>query len=137
MPEITTAQNPTLQTLLAIFPRLHHEDDEQYHRRIDEIQSQMQPFVAPSDQTLFFTRFYQGIQVHMVNQGCPSETSEIVKAQGEKSDIQRMIRSLTVQETFPPNQVNFTGIVFQKLYKNRKSLEVVNNVLYRQFLTST
>ena len=56
-----------MRTLLAMFPRQHHEDAEQYHKRIDEIQSQMQPFVAPSDQTLFFTRFYQRNQVHMVN----------------------------------------------------------------------
>ena len=68
----------------------------------------------------------------MVNQVCPSGTSENVKAQGENSDVQRIIRILTVQET-PQNQVNFTSTFFQKLYKNRKRLEVVNNVLYTQF----
>ena len=121
-----------MQTLLAMFPRQHHEDGEQYNRRISEIRSQIQPFVTPSDPTLFFTRFYQRNQVHMVNQVCPSGTSEIVKAQGENSDVQRVIRILTVQET-PPNQVNFASTFFQKLFKNRKRLEVVNNVLYRQF----
>ena len=29
--------------------------------------------------------------------------------------------------------MNFTSTFFQKLYKNRKRLEVVSNVLYRQF----
>ena len=93
----------------------------------------MQPFVTPSDQTLFFTRFYQRNHVHTVNQVCPSGDSEIVEAQGENSDVQRVIRILTVQET-PPNQANFASTFFQKLFKNRKRLEVVNNVLYRQFL---
>ena len=96
----------------------------------------MQPFVTPSDPTLFFTRFYQRNQVHTVNQVCPSGDSEIVKAQGENSDVQRVIRIVTVQET-PPNQVNFASTFFQKLFKNRKRLEVVNNVLYRQFFDNT
>ena len=121
-----------MQTLLAMFPRQHHEDGEHYDRRISEIRSQIQPFVTPSDPTLFFTRFYQRNQVHMVNQVCSSGTSEIVKAQGENSDVQRVIRILTVQET-PPNKVNFASTFFQKLFKYRKRLEVVNNVLYRQF----
>ena len=37
-----------------------------------------------------------------------------------------------MQET-PPNQVNFTSTFFQKLFRNRKRLEVVNKVLYRKF----
>ena len=68
----------------------------------------------------------------MVNQVCPSGVSEIVKDQGESCDVQRVIRILTVQET-PPNHVNFESTFFQKLFKNHKRLEVVNNVLYRQF----
>ena len=68
----------------------------------------------------------------MVNKVTPSGTSEIVNAQGKNSDIQRAIRILTLPET-PLNQVNFANTFFQKLFKNRKRLEVVNNVLYRQF----
>ena len=34
----------------------------------------------------------------MVNQVCPSGTSEIVKAQSENSDVQRMIRNPTVRK---------------------------------------
>ena len=132
VPDATTSPNPTMQSLLAMFPQRCHEDDEQYRRRIDDIKTQVQPFVTPSDPALFFTRFCQRNQVHAVNQVCPSGTSEIVKAQGENSDVQRVIRILTVQET-PPNQVNFTSTFFQKLFKNRKRLEVVNNALYRQF----
>ena len=132
VPDATTSSNPTMQSLLAMFPQCCHEDDEQYCRRIDDIKTQVQPFVTPSDRTLFFTRFYQRNQVHMVNQVCPSGDSEIVKAQGENSEVHRVIRILTAQET-PPNQVNFASTFFQKLFKNRKRLEVVNNVLYRQF----
>ena len=119
-----------------MFPRWCHEDDAQNHRRIDDIKTQMQPFVTPYDPTLFFTRFYQRNQTHTVNQVCPSGDSEIVRAQGENSEVQRVIRIITVQET-PPNQVNFASTFFQKLFKNRKRLEVVNNVLYRQFFDNT
>ena len=132
----TTSPNPTMQSLLAMFPQWCHEDDEQYRRRIDDLKTQVQPFVTPSDPTLFFTRFYQRNQVHTVNQVCPSGSSEIVNAQGESKDVQRVIRILTVQET-PPNQVNFASTFFQKLFKNRKRLEIVNNVLYRQFFHNT
>ena len=96
------------------------------------MKSQIEPFVTPSDTALLFTQFYQRNQVHMVNQVCPSEVSEIVKAQGESSEVQRVIRILTAQET-SPNHVNFESTFFQKLFKNRKRLEVKNNVLYRQF----
>ena len=130
-PDATTSPNPTMQSLLAMFPQWCHEDDEQYRRRIGDIKTQFQPFVTPSDLTLFFTRFYQRNQVHKVNQVCPSGDSENVIAQGENSDVQRVIRILTAQET-PPKQVNFASTFFQKL-KNSKRLEVVNNVLYRQF----
>ena len=136
VPDTTTSPIPTMQSLLAMFPQWCHEDDDQYRRRIDDIKTQVQPFVTPSDPTLFFTRFYQRNQVHTVNQVCPSGNSEIVKAQGENSDVQRVIRILTVQET-PPNQVNFASTFFQKQFKNRKRLEVVNNVLYRQFFDNT
>ena len=107
-----------MQTLLAMLPRDHHEDDEKYHKRIDEIQSQMQPFVAPSDQTLFFIRFCQRNQVHMVNQVCPSGTTEVVKAQGENSDVQRMIRILNVQETPPPKPSELYEYLLSKTFQN-------------------
>ena len=88
--------------------------------------------LTPPDPTLFFIRFYQRNQVHMVNQVCPLGVSEIVRAQGLNSEFQSMIRILAKQET-PPRQMNFASTFFQKFYKNRKRLEVVNNVLYRQF----
>ena len=115
-----------------MFPQWCHEDEEQYHGRIDDIKTQMQPFLTPPDPTLFFIRFYQRNQVHMVNQVCPLGVSEIVRAQGLNSEFQSMIRILAKQET-PPRQMNFASTFFQKFYKNRKRLEVVNNVLYRQF----
>ena len=62
----------------------------------------------------------------------PFRNSEIVNDQGKNSDVQRVIRILTVQET-PPNQVNFANTIFQKLFKNRERLEVGNKVMYRQF----
>ena len=115
-----------------MFPQQHRESEEQYNGRIEGMKSQIEPFVTPSDPALLFTRFYQRDQVHMVNQVCPSGVSEIVKAQGERSEVQRVIRILTAKET-PANHVNFESTFFQKLFKNRKRLEVVNNVLYRQF----
>ena len=118
-----------MQALPACFPRQRHEDEEQYIRRIDIIKSEIPHFVTPSDPTFFFTRFYQRNQVHTVNQVC---TSEIVKSQGENSDVQRIIRTLTRQE-IPTNQVNFASTFFEKLFKNCKKFAVVNNVLYRQF----
>ena len=132
VPDVATSSNQTIQTLMTMFPQQHREGDDQYNRRIEEIRSQIQPFVTPSDPTLLFTRFHPRDQVYMVNQVCPSGVSETVKDQGESSDVQRVIRILTVQET-PPNHVNFESTFFQKLFKNRKRLEVVNNVLYRQF----
>ena len=131
VPDETTSPNPIMQSLLAMFPQCCHEDEER-RRRIDDIKTQVQPFVTPSDPTLFFTRFYQRNQVHMVNQVCPSRVSEMVMDQGLNSDVQSVIRIITAQET-PPSQVNFTSTFFQKLFKNRKKLEVINNVLYRQF----
>ena len=79
----------------------------------------MQAFVTPSDPTLFFTRFHRRNQVHTVNHVCRSGTSEIVKAQGLNSDVQRMIGILTTQET-PPSQVNFTSTFFSKTLQKPK-----------------
>ena len=44
VPDATTSSNPTMQSLLAMFPQWCHEDDEQYRRRIDDIKTQVQPF---------------------------------------------------------------------------------------------
>ena len=73
----TTSPNPTMKSLLAMFPKWCHEHGEQYRRRIDDIKTQVQPFVTPSDPTLFFTRFYQRNQVHTVNQVWSSGVSEL------------------------------------------------------------
>ena len=132
VPDTATSPKPTMQSLVVMFPQWCHEDDDKYRRRIDDIKTQVLSFVTPSHPTLFFTRFYQRNQIHTCNQVCPSGNSEIVRSQGENSDVQRVIRIITVQET-PPNQVKFASSFFQKLFKNRKRLEVVNNVLYRQF----
>ena len=43
-----------------------------------------------------------------------------------------MIRVLRGSE-LPPNHLNFTSKIFQKLHKNKRNLEVSNNVLYRKF----
>ena len=52
VPDVATSHNPTMQTILAMFPQLHQEDEEQYRRRNSDIKSQMQPFVTPSGPTL-------------------------------------------------------------------------------------
>ena len=101
----------TLPSLLAIFLRWCHEDEEQYNRRIDDIKTQVQPFVTPSDPTLFFTRFYQRSQVHAVNQVLTLGTSEIVKAQGENSDV------LTVQKKRKSSE--FCQYLFPKTFQKQ------------------
>ena len=62
----------------------------------------------------------------------PNGGLQIVQEQLENCDIQRMIRILCQSET-PPNHANFESQFFQKLVKNKKRLEVVNNVLFRNF----
>ena len=47
-----------------------------------------------------------------------------------------MIRILSPTET-PPDHANFKSQFFQKLVKNKKRLEVINNVLYRNFFDGT
>ena len=47
-----------------------------------------------------------------------------------------MVRILTNNEPLP-SHVNFTSSFFQKLVKNRKRLEVVNKVFYRNFFDNT
>ena len=93
VPDETTSPNPTMQSLLAMSPQWCQEDEEQYHRRIDDIRYQVQPYVTPFEPTLYFTRFYQWNQVHMVNQVCPSGVSENVRAQGLNREVQRMIKN--------------------------------------------
>ena len=121
-PDVTTSSNPTLQTLMTMFPQQHRENEEQYNGRIEGMKSQIEPFVTPSDPALLFTWFYQRDQVHMVNQVCPSGVSEIVKAQGESSEVQRVIRILTAQET-PPNHVNFESTFFKNCLKTVRDLK--------------
>ena len=47
--------------------------------------------------------------------------------------MKRIIR----EETLPPNQVSFCSEFFQKLYKNKKRLEVTNYTLYRKYFDHT
>ena len=103
------------------------------------------PLTQPFLQPLFFTRFYQRIQVHTVNQVCPSRISEIVRAQGENSVVQRKVRILTVQEN-PPNQMKFASTFsrnFSKTVIDSKSWTTcctdsffvnVGNLAYRQIV---
>ena len=66
----------------------------------------------------------------------PQWEVQIIQDQIVNLDIQRMIRVLNQKETLP-NHVNFESQFFQKLVKNKKRLEVVNNVLYRYFFDGT
>ena len=83
-----------------------------------------------------FTRFRRRIHDNAVNQVCPNAEFQIFQEQLVNSDIQRMIRISNQNETLP-NNVNFESQFFQKLVKNKKRLEVVNNVLYRNFFDGT
>ena len=83
-----------------------------------------------------FTRFRRKLHDNVVNQVCPNGEFQIIQDQVVNLDIQRMIRVLNQKETLP-NHVNFESQFFQKLVKNKKRLEVVNNVLYRNFFDGT
>ena len=72
----------------------------------------------------------------MVNQVCPNGDFQLVQEQLVNSDVQRMIRILTQNET-PPNHANLKSQFFHKLVKNKKRFEEVNNVLYRNFFDGT
>ena len=69
----------------------------------------------------------------MENHVSPSGISVTVSVQGFNSDVERMIRFLSLSKKAFLTKKSRTSNVFQKIYENRKRVEVVDNVLYRQY----
>ena len=71
-----------------------------------------------------------------MNQVSPAEGIDLIETQKANWVIQNVIRVLEGSEILQ-HRVNMLDQFFQKLYKNRKRLQVVNGVLYRQFFDNT
>ena len=132
----TTKQNDAINAILAQVPKCNDESSEQFLQRIETIRHQITPIITGQHDEMTFTRFRRRHHDNVVNQVCPNGDFQIVQDQLQNSEIQRMIRILSQNET-PPNHANFECQFFQKLVKNKKRLEVVNNVLYRSFFDGT
>ena len=72
----------------------------------------------------------------VMNQVSPAEGIDIFGSQKTNWVIQKMIRVLEGSEILQ-HPVNMQDQFFQKLHKNRKRLQVVSGVLYRQFFDHT
>ena len=66
----------------------------------------------------------------------PAGRIDLIQVQKANWVIQKKIRVLEDSEILQ-HPVNMHDQFFQKLYKNRKRLQVVNGVLYRQFFDHT
>ena len=127
-----------LEAILAFIPQKDDEPDEEFERRKQVIKDQLTPHIVDLPEHECFIRLVKksSHSTLEVNQVSPSGINDIVEAQKQDLDIQRMIRILKQQEP-PPNQVNFTSRFFQKLNKNKKRLVVEQDVLYRNFYDQT
>ena len=101
---------------------------------IETIRHQITPIITGQHDEMTFTRFRRRQHDNVVNQVCLNGDFLIVQEQLVNSDVQRMLRILNQNETLS-NHVNFERQFFQKLVKKR--LEVVNNLLYRNFFDGT
>ena len=132
----TTKQNEAINAILDQVPMCSDESSGQFRERIETIRHQITPIITGQHDEMTFTRFRRKLHDNVVNQVCPNGEFQIIQDQLVNPDIQRMIRILNQKETLP-NHVNFESQFFQKLVKNKKRLEVVNNVLYRNFFDGT
>ena len=123
----TTKQNDAINAILDQVPKCDDESSEQFLMRIETIRHQITPIITGQHDEMTFTRFRRRQDDNVVNQVCPNGEFQIVQEQLVNSDVQRMIRIFHQNETLP-NNVNFESQFFQKQVKNKKRLEVVNNV---------
>ena len=72
----------------------------------------------------------------VMRQVSPAEGIDLIQVKKANWVIQKMIRILEGSEVLQ-HPVIMQDQFFQKLYKNRKRLQVVNGVLYRQFFDHT
>ena len=125
-----------MQSLLNSLASNHYQHDDERLKMIQLISRHLEPVLAGDAPSVILTRFTRRHHPNSVNQVCPNGDSQIIQDQLSNQDIQKMVRILTNNEPLP-SHVNFTSSFFQKLVKNRKRLEVVNKVLYRNFFDNT
>ena len=108
-------QHKTLDTILAIIPQKDDETDEDFARRKQMIKDQLTPHIVDLPEHECYIKLIKksSHSTLEVNQVSPSGISDIVDAQKQDLDVQRMVRILNQQEP-PPNQVNFTSRFFKK-----------------------
>ena len=89
------------------------------------------------DEPIQLTQFIRKVSLSnpVMSQVSPIEGFDLIQVQKANWVIQKMIRVIEGSEILQ-HPVNMQDQFFQKLYKNRKRLQVVNGVLYRQFLTT-
>ena len=90
------------------------------------------------DEQIQLTQFICKVSLSnpVMSQISPAEGIDQIHTQKANWVIQKMIRVLEGSEILQ-HPVNMQDQFFQKLYKNRKRLQVVNGVLYRQFFDHT
>ena len=90
------------------------------------------------DEPIQLTQFIRKIPLSspVMSQVSPAEGIDLIQAQKANWVIQKLIRVLEGSEILQ-HPVNMQDQFFQKLHKNRKRLQVVNGVLYRQFFDHT
>ena len=90
------------------------------------------------DEPIQLTQFIRTVSLTnpVMSQVSSAEKIDLVQVQKANWVIQKMIRVLEDPEILQ-HPVNMQDQFFQKLYKNRKRLQVVNGVLYRQFFDHT
>ena len=125
-----------MQSLLHLLANTQDQHDDDRTKMIQIISRHLEPVLAGETPSILLTKFTRKQHPNMVNQVCPQGNSQIIQDQLSNQDIQKMVRVLVNDEPFP-DHVNFASSFFQKLVKNKKRLEVVNNVLYRKFFDNT
>ena len=87
------------------------------------------------DEPIQLTQFIRKVSISrpVMSQVSPAEGIDLIENQKTNWVIQKMIRVLEGSEILQ-HLVNMQDQFFQKLHKIRKRLQVVNGVLYRQFL---
>ena len=125
-----------MQSLLHSLANTQHQHDDDQARMIQIISRHLEPVLAGEAPSIMLTKFTRRPHPITVNQVCPQEDSQIIQGQLSNQDVQKMVRVLVKNEPLP-NHLNFTSSFLQKLVKNRKRLEVVNKVLYRNIFDNS
>ena len=125
-----------MQSLLQSLANNQNQHDNDRVKLIQINNLHLEPVLAGEAPSIMLTKFIRCHHPNTVNQVCPQGDSQIIQDQLGNQDVQKMVRVLVNYEPLP-NHVNFASSSFQKLVKNRKHLEVVNKVLYRNFFDNT